>query len=95
MKRALVMLVMTSACACGPIQSQALISDADAQLDAATQAGAKKLAPYEYEAASRYLHKAREEVGVSQFVAASEYAERAKDEAAAAHRLALERSRAP
>ena len=93
MRRALVTLAMTGTLACGPLQSTALISDADTQLEAASAAGAKKLAPYEFQSATLYLHKAREEVGVSQYDTASEYAQRAAQEAATAHKLALARSR--
>lgn len=65
--------------------------DADVQMEAARTAGADKYAPYEFTAAKLYLHKAREEVGFSDYEIAVElakkatkYASEARDKATAA-----------
>lgn len=62
---------------CGPTKSTALIMDADVQLQAARTADAEKLAPYEFTAASEYLHKAREEQGYSDFEVSIDFGEKA------------------
>ena len=64
-------------CACGPIKSTAFLLDAEVQIEAARTAGADKLSPYEWTAANLYIHKAREEVGYSDFEAGVEYAGKA------------------
>lgn len=64
---------------CGPVQSTALIVDAQAELAAAETANADELAPFEYVAAEAYLHKAREEQSYSDFQVASEYADKSLD----------------
>jgi hypothetical protein len=77
--------------ACGPVQSTAYLLDAEVQIEAARTAGADKLAPYEWTSANLYIHKAREEVGYSDFETgveyagkASKFANQAKDKAMAA-----------
>jgi hypothetical protein len=79
--------------ACGPIKSTAFLLDAEVQIEAAHTAGADKLSPYEWTAANLYIHKAREEVGYSDFEAgveyagkASKFANEARDKAMAAAR---------
>ncbi len=69
--------VLAASAACGPIQSSSHLIDADVQLEAARTAQAEKYAPYEWTAANLYLHKAREEVGYSDFEQAISYAEKA------------------
>ena len=63
--------------ACGPIQSTAYLLDAAVQIEAARTAQAEKYAPYEWTAANLYLHKAREEVGYSDFEQAVDYSKKA------------------
>lgn len=79
MTRHLALLLAAAGCltACGPIQSTAFLLDADVQLEAARTAGAEKYSPYEWTAAKLYLHKAREEVGYSDFEAAVDFAQKA------------------
>jgi hypothetical protein len=61
----------------GPISSTMDVLDAEAQIQTAEKAGAKEKAIYEWTAATRYLHKAREEVGYSNFQAGVDFAEKA------------------
>ncbi len=74
---------------CGPIQSTALLLDADVALDSARTANAERLAPYEYTAARLYLLKAREEVGYSDFDVAVDFARKAAKFAREAREKAL------
>lgn len=76
---------------CGPVRTTANLLDADVQIQAARTAGAEKEAPYEWTLANLYLHKAREEVGHSDYqagvdfaVKASKYANEAREKAMAA-----------
>ncbi len=62
---------------CGPVQSTAYLLDAEVQIEAARTAQADKLAPYEWTLANLYIHKAREEVGYSDFETGVEYAGKA------------------
>src|SRR3989442_14107612 len=62
---------------CGPVQSTAYLLDADVQIEAARTAQADKYAPYEWTAANLYIHKAREEVGYSDFEVAVDFAQKA------------------
>jgi hypothetical protein len=59
--------------------------DAETMLEAARVAQAEKLAPYEWTTANLYLHKAKEEVGYSEFEQAVDYAKKAVDFATKAH----------
>ena len=89
MKRLLVLLAVAGALSgCGPIKSTSNLLDAEVQIQAARTAGAEKLAPYEWTAANLYIHKAREEVGYSDYqsgvdfaVKASRYATEAREKA--------------
>ena len=74
---------------CGPIQSTSYLIDAQVALEAAHTAQANKLAPYEWTAANLYLHKAREEVGSSEFEQAVAYAAKASKFANAARDQAM------
>lgn len=62
---------------CGPVQSTAYLLDAEVQIEAARTAQADRLAPYEWTLANLYIHKAREEVGYSDFEAAVDFARKA------------------
>jgi hypothetical protein len=79
MKRLTVLLVaaVSVLAACGPVKSTANLLDAEVQIQAARTAGAEKLAPYEWTAANLYLHKAREEVGYSDYQAGVDFAVKA------------------
>jgi hypothetical protein len=83
--------------ACGPMQSTAYLLDADVQIQSAKTAGADKVAPYEWTAANLYLHKAREEVGYSDYGVAVDFAQKASKYAneARAKAMALKRDEAP
>ncbi len=77
-------VVLSSASACGPVQSTAHIIDADTQLESARALGAEKHAPYESTLSERYLRKAREQVGRSKYESAIELAQKALKHASAA-----------
>ncbi|MDQ3262665.1 MAG: DUF4398 domain-containing protein [Myxococcota bacterium] len=75
--------------ACGPVQSTAFLLDAEVQIEAARTAQADKLAPYEWTLANLYIHKAREEVGYSDFEAAVDFARKASLNANEARKVAM------
>jgi len=78
MKRLGTLLIVAGAVAgCGPLQSTAYLLDAEVQIEAARTAGAEKLAPYEWTASNLYIHKAREEVGYSDFETGVTFAQKA------------------
>ena len=52
---------------CGPITAASKITEARQQIVKATQMGAPKYAPFEYQGALLYLEKAREEEGYSYY----------------------------
>ena len=70
------MLAWTSAC--GPATSTSRISKAERALERARVADAQVRAPYEYNLATNYLHKAKEEWGYSDFERSGKYAELAQ-----------------
>ena len=88
-RRLVAFLGLAVLAACGPVQSTAYLIDADVQLEAARTAQADKLAPYEWTAANLYLHKAREEVGYSDFEQGVAYAQKASKFALAAREAAM------
>ena len=71
------MALLGGAVGCGPILSTQTLSDAEAAIEAAREAGADQSAVYEYVSAVEYWEKAREEWAYSDFQHALEYAERA------------------
>jgi hypothetical protein len=78
MIRPLAVLVALGALSgCGPVQSTAYLLDAEVQIEAARTAGADRYAPYEWTSANLYIHKAREEVGYSDFEVAVDFAGKA------------------
>jgi len=79
--------------ACGPMQSTSYLLDAQVSLEAAKVAQADKLAPYEWTAANLYIHKAREEVGYSDYEQAIQYAQTAAKFAAQAREHAIKAAR--
>lgn len=100
--RALLPLTLALGAACGPIQSTALLVDAEAMLEAAEVAQAPRHAPYEWTAATLYVEKAKEEVGYSDYEQAVawarkavEFATRARDGALKAGRKAESEPAAP
>ena len=72
-----VFALMGGVSGCGPIMSTSLIIDAEAKLAASRAAEAEKYAPYEYTAATEYLHKAHEELGYADYGPAIDYAYKA------------------
>jgi hypothetical protein len=80
--------------ACGPVQSSALLVDAQAELAAAKTAEAEKQAPFEYTAAEEYLHKAREEQSYADYEVSVTFARKARDCALLARRIAESKTRA-
>jgi len=82
-------LAVATLLGCGPVQSTAYLLDADVQIQAARTADAERYAPYEWTAANLYLHKAREEVGYSDFQAGVDFAEKASKFASQARSRAM------
>lgn len=82
-------MLLGASVACGPVRSSASLTEANEQLQAARQAGAEKRAPYEWTAATLYLHQAREEMGRSQYEYAVDFAKKASGYAAQARAAAL------
>jgi environmental stress-induced protein Ves len=80
-------LAVPCATGCGPIEYLDTSAKAGAALAAAKQADAEHLAPYEYTAATEYLHKAREEAGYSQYQQSIEFGHRAEAMASRARAL--------
>jgi hypothetical protein len=78
---------------CGPVQSTAYLLDAEVQIEAARTAQADKYAPYEWTAANLYIHKAREEVGFSDFEVAVDFAQKASKYANEARDKAMHATR--
>lgn len=78
---------------CGPIQSTAYLLDAEVALESAQTAGADKYAPYEFTSAQLYIHKAREEVGYSDFEVAVDFAQKAARFANEAREKAMAQAR--
>jgi Domain of unknown function (DUF4398) len=92
MKQLTVLVAVVGALAgCGPVRSTAKLIDAEANIEAARTGGAEKRAPYEWTAANLYLHKAREEVGYSNYDAGVDFAQKASDCAEAARLKATKR----
>ncbi len=63
---------------CGPIQSTAMLQDAEAAMATARAADANTYAPYEWQKANEYRHQAKLEMGRSRYQVAVEYAQKAK-----------------
>ncbi|MEL7368380.1 MAG: hypothetical protein AAFN74_05680 [Myxococcota bacterium] len=78
------LLVVGTLVACGPITSTSRLIDAAAEVAAARTAGADQTAPYELATAEVFLAQAREEQGRAQFEQAVELAERSVNCARAA-----------
>ncbi len=91
--RAAALLVGLALASCGPVQSTAYLLDAEVQIQAARTAGAEKYAPYEWTAANLYIHKAREEVGYSDFEVAVDFAQKASRYANEAKEKAMSASK--
>ncbi len=64
---------------CGPIESVAVIDDAQVALTGAKAANGDRYAPYEYTSAELYLDKAREERGHAEYQQAIGYARQARE----------------
>jgi hypothetical protein len=76
-RRVVVVASLLASLGCGPIQSTAYLLDAEVQIEAARTAGADKLAPFEWTSANLYIHKARMQVGHSDFEAGVDFAQKA------------------
>jgi hypothetical protein len=88
-------MAVVAACAavltgCGPIEYiNQVASKAATAVDAAKAANAEKYAPYEYTAATEYLHKAREEAGYAEYQDAIEYGRKSEELANRARAIAV------
>lgn len=74
-----VLLILCAGPGCGPLESTVVILEADKALAEAEVKGAPQKAPYEYNAARAYLHKAREEQGYADYELAIDYGNKAKE----------------
>lgn len=92
--RFLAALALLCAAACGPVESTAVILDADVELDAARKAQAEVYDPYNFTGAEAYLWKARELQGYSEYEKAIEFGDKAMKMAKKAKEHALEAKRA-
>jgi hypothetical protein len=74
---------------CGPIEYLSQVtSKASTAVAEAKAADAEKYAPYEYTAATEYLHKAREEAGYAEYQDAIEFGRKAEELANRARAIA-------
>lgn len=64
---------------CGPIESTAVIGEAEVEIAGARAADAETKATYEFVSAELYLEKAREERGYADYQAAVDYARKAAE----------------
>lgn len=78
---------------CGPVESTAVISDAQVAISGARSADGPRLAPYEFTSAELYLEKSREERGYADFEVAIEYARKSRDFARQAQSKAMKKVR--
>lgn len=78
---------------CGPIESTAVIGEAEVELAGARAADGETHAPYEYVSAELYLEKAREERGYADYQAAIDYARKAAEMARQARAKAMRQTR--
>jgi uncharacterized protein DUF4398 len=79
--------------ACGPVECLSQVTRrAQTAVNDAREVEAQRYAPYEWESATSYLHKARELGGMADFEAAIECGRKAERFATEARRLALERA---
>lgn len=86
------LVVLCGSAGCGPARFLGQVNDkAAGAVAAAKEANAAVLAPYEYTAATEYLHKAREEGAYAEYQVAIEYGRRAEELAVRARALAVER----
>lgn len=92
----LLLLCVTIAAACGPIEYVNQVTrKASSQVEAAKAVKADKHAPYWYTLAVEYLHKAREEAAAADFQAANRFGRRSAKAARKARTIAIERARNP
>ena len=78
---------------CGPIESTAVIAEAEVELAGARAAEGETYAPYEYVSAELYLEKAREERGYADYQAAIDYARKSAEMARQARAKAMRKTR--
>jgi hypothetical protein len=91
----LVLLGLTFAVGCGPIQSTSSLIDADVEIEGARAAGAQTAATFEFTTAEAYLKKARELAGYSQYENSAVFAAKARELAKEARIKALATSNRP
>jgi len=89
MRIAALVLIAALAAGCGPTQSTSYQMDAEIMMEAARSASAEKFAPYEWTAASLYLHKSKEEAGYGDWEQSVDYGKKAVDFATRARDTAL------
>ncbi len=91
------MLVLGAlALGCGPVQYISTVTQgAASEVAAAKAAGGDRYAPYEYTAATEYLHKAREEEGYADHQAAVRFGRLAEENAAKAKKIAIDHAGRP
>ena len=76
---------------CGPVQYIATVTmKASSDVAAAREANAERYAPYEYTAATEFLHTAREEEGYADHAKAVRFGRLASEHAVKAKQIALE-----
>jgi hypothetical protein len=63
---------------CGPIQSTAMLRDAERAIASAGAANASTFAPYEWQRALEYRNQALTEVGHARYQLATDYAQQSK-----------------
>ncbi len=88
----LFILLLLELTGCAPVLGVSAIGRAELAIEAATLAGSREHAPYEYTAAKLYYDKAREKQNRSQFGMARNYAQKAQSFAQKARVMAEERS---
>lgn len=74
----LAVAAVSLAAGCGPVESTSIQWQVEARLARADKLNAERLAPYEYTAAQRFLHKGKEEAGYAAFESAIDYFHKAR-----------------
>ncbi len=89
----IITLIFFSLTGCGPIQSTALVIEAEVNLESARAAGAERYSPYEYYSAFEYLKKSKEKQGQSKYERSIDYATIARDYAKKAERKSVDKQK--
>lgn len=88
----LLLVAIAALSGCGPIESVAVINDAEVSISGAKAADGAKYAPYEYTSAELYLDKAKEERGHAQYQKAIDYARQAREMARQAEAKSMKKA---